>query len=262
MEENREEQHVKQETSQGVQPKASKENAVDAPDTTSQEATRPRHIPEEQRAVETGVERRQARQTRELRSRTLGDAPERPQASQPGMISQHQTRSIDSAPPAAPSEPVSPQKNNTMETLTDLGTVKWSAWAALLISVLALGLVGLYSQKTFSPQFEYHNLAINQQKILNDLEDLQNITYFEKIKSAVLSAHIQILLREDYEAAADILSAARQQLGELIQGWSPEQSAQPKKVISAIDAALREIRKPPLDVDEKIRIILLQLDKI
>lgn len=222
------------------------------------ERSRPRPSSrEDQDAIQVGRERIVQRMTREaMRSRGIEGVVARPLPSNSGAI-QHQEKR------AQVNQASLPQKTpDSIGVLEDRSLVKWAAWTALLVSMVTLILVGLYSSRDFGPDFQLRDFEITQQKLIADVDMLKRDTHIEKIRIAILNAYFQLFARKDHVAAELILTGTREELSRLIDTLPVEKSIEPKQILDALEGIIREIRKGPSTLDERLKSVLLELEKI
>ncbi|GAK55011.1 hypothetical protein U27_01842 [Candidatus Vecturithrix granuli] len=221
------------------------------------ELSRPRPSGEDEDAIQTGRERIVQRMTREAkRSRGIEDAGARPLPSNSEAIHHQEKRSQTNQPPL-------PQKTpGSIGVLEDRSSVKWAAWMALLISLVTLMLVSLYSTRKFGAEFQLRDVEMTQQKLVADVDMLKHDTHLEKIRIAILNAYFQLFARKDHVTAELTLTGAREELSRLIDTLPVEQSTEPKQILDSLEEIIREVRKGPSTLDERLKSVLLELEKI
>ncbi|MDY0091827.1 MAG: hypothetical protein RBT80_03925 [Candidatus Vecturithrix sp.] len=251
------EQHEKSQNHPEYEQKNSSEDVpVDQSET---ELLRPRPSDEEKGAIQCGRERLEQRMIRQaMRSRGLEETVVRPLPSNSDSeVTQHQEkRSQKDYPPLSQEPPAS------TGTLEDRASVKWAAWAALLTSIATLILVGIYSSRDFGPEFQLRDFEITQQKLIADVDMLKRDAHLEKIRVAILNAYFQLFARKDHAAAESILAGTREELSRLIDMLPVEKSIEPKQIRDSLESIIREIRKGPSTLDERLKSVLLELEKI
>lgn len=232
-------------------PEQEQKNASEA------ELSRPRPSGEDEGAIQFGRERIAQRTTREaMRSRGIEDAVTRPLPSNSEAIQHQEKRSQIGQPPL-------PQKSpGSLGVLEERASVKWAAWTALLISIVTLILVGLYSSRDFGPDFQLRDFEITQQKLIADVDILKHDTHLEKIRIAILNAYFQLFARKDHVAAELILASTREELSRLIDTLPVEKSIEPKQILGSLEGIIREVRRGPSTLDERLKSVLLELEKI
>jgi hypothetical protein len=218
--------------------------------------SRPRIILDTERVVQVDKERIQQRKPREvIRPRGIG-ALIRPTASVSGVIQRQEKKTLGSP------TPVTEKATKQVGIVEDRETVKWAAWGALFVSLITLILVGIYSARDFGPEFEFRDLEITHQQLITDVHNLKYNTRLEKIKSAVMNAHFQLLVRKDYTAAEIILNSTKEDLNLLIASLPVEKKVEPKQILSNIERVIREIRQGPSSLDETLITILSDLEEL
>jgi hypothetical protein len=222
---------------------------------------RARIAAESERLVRQGVARMSQRVSRDTaRMRSLGETT-RPQTSSRGLIQRLEKRSPVSE--AAISQPVVVEKPiQSTSVLDDREAVKWAAWGALLISLVAFVFLGIYAVRKFKPEFEFQKFQTTQQQIEATLKELQLAASLDRVKSMVTNAHLQIFLYRDYVTAKTLLTNAKQELETLRPSFPDKKQAELKQLLDSIASAIREIRTEPLPFDEKLKAILLNLNKM
>jgi hypothetical protein len=222
---------------------------------------RARIVIESERLVRQGVARMSQRASRDAaRTRSLGETT-RPQTSSRGLIQRLEKRSSVSEP--AISQPAVTEKlMQPGSMLDDREMIKWAAWGALLLSLVAFVFLGIYAVRKFKPEFEFQKFQTTQQQIEATLKELQLAASVDRVKSTVTNAHLQIFLYRDYGAAKSLLTNAQQELDAIVSSFPKEKQADLKHVRESLDAAIREIRTEPLPFDEKLKAILLNLNKM
>ncbi len=147
-------------------------------------------------------------------------------------------------------------------TLEERETVKWAAWGALLISLITSFLLAMYSSRDFSPAFEYHDLELSQKRLSTDVAALKYNTHLERIEHAILHAQFEIVMRKDYETAELVLDNAKADLQRFIDSLPIEDTVEPKQVLSKIERVLRDVRRGPSLLEERLKKISDDLMKI
>lgn len=252
------EQHEKeQEQQQEQQQEQPPENMISSPeDSSDEDPSRPRPSTEHQETVQIGRERIFQRASREMmRSRGISESA-RPLPPTSDVIQREKKRSGE-AQPSSPQEAAS-----AVAILEDRAMVKWAAWAALLVSIVALALVGIYSSRDFGPDFQLRDFEITQQKLVADVDAMKYDTQLEKIKIALLNAYFQLFARKDHVTSELILSSTREELQHLIDSLPVEKSAEPKQILNELDTILREVRKGPSIIDERLKSVLLEIEEL
>lgn len=221
------------------------------------ERSRPRPSGEGEGAIQFGRERIVQRMTREaVRSRGIEDAVARPLPSNSEAVQHQEKRSQASQPPL-------PQKTpGSIGVLEDRSSVKWAAWMALLISLVTLMLVSLYSTQKFEAEFQFRDIEMTQQKLVADVDMLKHDIHLEKIRVAILNAYFQLFARKDHATAELILTGTREELSQLIDTLPVEKSTEPKQILDSLEGIIREVRKGPTTLDERLKSVLLELEKI
>lgn len=236
------------------------ENPMQEPESTMEAepvkpVSRPRMAPDAERAVEREQERICQRTTREvMRTRGIGPA-ERPTTETSGLI-----RRLEKWEPGTRVPVVEEMKPVSM--IEDRETVKWAAWGALLISVIAIVLVGLYSSQDFEPAIEYHELELTQQRIDKGLDKLLHNTRLEKIENALVQAQFQLLVRKDHPAAEAVLSNAKQDLNALIDSLDADRSLELRQIRGKIERLISKIRQGPSPLTEELEDVRSDFSKV
>jgi hypothetical protein len=261
MEEKREkhqEQPTEGQDSSPVAPKStdSREEILEEKDKKT-ETSRPRITPDSERVIRVGRERAQKRETRGvMRARGIGTLM-RPTASASGVIQREEKKKVPES-----QIPVTEEITRKVGIVEDREIVKWAAWLALFVSLVTLFLMALYSRRDFGPEFEFRDLEITQKQLVTDVNDLKYNTRLEKIRSAVINAHFQLLVRKDYATAEAILAHTPQDMNELIDSLPVEKKVEPRQILSDIERTIREIRRGPSSLDERLRKVLSNLEKL
>ena len=219
-------------------------------------SSRPRIVPDAERAIQVGTDRIQQRAARET-AKTRGlEISERPAASASGAI-RHQEKRAPQTQAAITNDSSKP-----CGRIEDRETARWAAWGALLISVVALILVTIYSMRDFGPGFDLYNFKVTQQALVADVRELKNTTHLENVKIAVLSAYFQLLVRKDYAAAEAELASAKAGLDSLLNSLPIEKSAEPRQIRSSIERTIQEIQSGPSSLDSRLNSILTDIEMI
>lgn len=250
------EQQEQQEQQEHVQENPPENMTSTAAESPAEEPSRPRPATEHQETVQIGRERLVQRTSREaMRSRGIAES-ERPQAAGSRAIQHQEKRSTGNQSSHSQGSTASPG------VLEERASVKWAAWGALLISLVALLLVGIYSSRDFGPEFQLRDFEITQQKLVDDVDTLKYDTQLEKVKIALLNAYFQIFARKDHATAELILTSTREELNHLIDSLPVEKSTEPKQILNNLDDILREVRKGPSPIDERLKSVLLEIERL
>ena len=219
-------------------------------------SVRPRIVPAAERLIQHGIGKIQPRKPRELmKTRGLGSAA-RPSPKGTGLI-QHLEKKYPKGRTVVPEE-----EPKTSGGLEERELVKKIAWAALLVSLIALVLFGVYSLRKFSPEVELQAIEKTQRQVTADLNGLKLTVHLEKLKNALMNARTQLLVQNNYPAAESMLATAQQELNTLLGLLPAEKKGELKQALSDLEKMLQEIRKGPLSFDEKLKEIAAKLDKM
>ncbi len=233
------------------------EHPEETPEPQKEEVTRPRAKEEAEGMVQRGRERIQQRSLREVLETRGIDASTRPRRSESHSRQQLEKLPVETRRGAVKEDDVQP-----VGVIEDRETVKWSAYGALLASLVAIILLALYSQRDFSPTFEYHDLKIVQDQLDKRVNDLEYSSQLGKVRNAVLTAQLQIFVQEDPETAERFLVQAKEELNTFIAALPIEQTTKPKELLGNIDRVLREIRRPPSPLQEQFKTLLTGLENL
>lgn len=218
--------------------------------------SRPRARDEANQVVEQGVGRSSQRQPRPKAGKSRGLET---QARRPGtggeQIQRREKR-----------EPVNQTARAARASAADLRieheTLKWAAYGALLISLISLVLLGVYSIRKFTPQFEFQDVQNVQAQMTTEIQQLQLALDLETVKRTIMNAHLQLLLHKDPEAAESILTTAKKDLQSLLVALPSGQKAELKQLVGRLDSTIHELRRPQAALDQELKQILFRLDHL
>ena len=221
----------------------------------NKEIARPRIVSEAERHIRQGMSKIQPRAARErVRTREL-NATIRPPASVTNAVHQREKK----FPAGRPAEAAAvPKVRGELEQ----ELVNKIAWAALLISLVALVLFGVYSFRTFSPEFALQELEKKQQQLTAELNVLKLTVHAEKLKNALLTARTQLFAQHDYPAAEAQLIIAQQEITVLLGLLPVEKKDALQQAQSELERMRQDIQRGPLSFDEKLKEITSKLDQM
>jgi cell fate (sporulation/competence/biofilm development) regulator YlbF (YheA/YmcA/DUF963 family) len=219
------------------------------------EVSRPRIVSESEHVIQHGIEKTRQRAPRKLiKTRKLGSAV-RPSKKGTGLI-QHCEKKFPTGRTVTEKEPKSVSGLEAREFVTRI------AWAALIVSLVALVLLGVYSLRKFSPEFEFQDFQTTQKQVVADVNALKFTIQLEKVKSTIMNARTQWLLYKDYAAAESMLTTAQQEMKTLLGFLPAEKKNELKQTLSELEKIIQEIRRGPLSLDERFKEISLKLDQM
>ena len=127
---------------------------------------------------------------------------------------------------------------------------------------MSLVFLGIFSVRKFSPEAEFYDLKAAQKQIAADLNELKFTTRLEEVRSALMNAHVQLVLRKDYTIAESMLKKAKQDLKDLSDSLPVEKKTKVKELLNNIEATLQEIQRSPTALAETLEKIVLDLDTL